>query len=79
MLTGHDPTGEGGLQQGNLKEAGSVWLDSNVNTSLVSVLGLTQLDLFSFAFPASGHEESQLCFPEGRAANQCFLWLSELK
>lgn len=32
--------------KGTLKRQDSVWLDSSVNTSLVSVLGLTQLDLF---------------------------------
>lgn len=46
----HDPVGEHELEQRNLKEAGHtlsvlLWLGSSVNTSLVSILGLTQLDL----------------------------------
>lgn len=52
VLTGHDPEGERELQQRNLKAAGqscSVWPDSSVNTSLVSVLGLTR----SWTFPFS--------------------------
>lgn len=50
MLTGHDLAGVGEVQQGDscLKEAGSVWPHSSINTSLVSVLRLTQLDLFLF-------------------------------
>lgn len=79
VLTGHDPTGEGGPQQGNLKEAGLCL----AGLQCKHVSGFcpgpdTAGPFFSFPFPASGHKESQLCFPEGRAANQCFLWRSEL-
>lgn len=52
-LRGRDPKGERELEQRSLKEAGQtlnvfLWLGSRVNTSLVSVLGLTQLN---FPFP----------------------------